>query len=150
MGRLYADSNLGGTEVGLQYSDYAPIAISHAQAITTACHNATAPITLIDTDFVTTQAFCQTYEGRPHPFVTACISEFTMDATIYLDNNVAWVADGLRRLGNARSQFAITLLKLYATHNIALTIIDDGDYHKRYLQAVAIIDDFLAQALSKD
>lgn len=144
MGRLYTHSHLGGTELGLQYSDYLPIAINHAKAIMDATANATAPITLIDTDFATTQAFCEVYENRTHPVVASLADELRMDLTLYLDNNVAWVADGMRRLGGtARSHFAQKLLDILARHHISHHIINDPQYHQRYLQAVSLIDDYL-------
>lgn len=146
MGRLYADSDLGGTELALQYSDYPIIATNHATAITHAQKNATAPITLIDTDFVTTQAFCIIYEGRSHPIIDGFIDTFLMDHTIYLDNNVAWVADGLRRLGDQRAAFANLLLSLYKKHAITPSVITAPDYHTRYEHAVALIDNWLGKS----
>ncbi len=144
IGRLYTHTHLGGSELALQYSDYTPIATRHAVAISDACAQACAPVTLIDTDFITSQAFCEVYEKRTHPVLTALADEMRMDFTIYLDNNVAWVADGMRRLGGqARSSFASHLLALFEQHQIPVHIIDDADYHKRYLQAVALIDGWL-------
>ena len=142
MGRLYVATDLGGTETGLQYSDYAPIALDHAEAIRTAKALATAPVTIVDTDFVTTQAFCEEYEGRTHPFVSACINEFRVDYTIMLDNNTPWVADGMRSLGDAdaRGRFEQRLLAIFARHNIAPYLIDKPDYDARYRQALSFID----------
>ncbi|WP_350560108.1 multifunctional transcriptional regulator/nicotinamide-nucleotide adenylyltransferase/ribosylnicotinamide kinase NadR [Psychrobacter sp. CAL346-MNA-CIBAN-0220] len=142
MGRLYVGTDLGGKEIGLQYSDYAPIALNHAQAIREAAARATAPITIIDTDFVTTQAFCAEYEGRTHPFVDACIDEFHLDHTIMLDNNTPWIADGMRSLGNpkARGRFEALLLDIFACHNIYPHMIDKPDYDARYQQALSFID----------
>ena len=142
MGRLYVATDLGGTETGLQYSDYAPIALDHAEAIRAAKAAATAPVTIIDTDFVTTQAFCEEYEGRTHPFVGACIDEFRVDHTIMLDNNTPWVADGMRSLGDsdARGRFEQRLLDIFNRHNIQPYLIDKPDYDARYQQALAFID----------
>lgn len=147
MGRLYAGTHLGGTETGLQYSDYATIATNHATAIYQNCQNA---LTLIDTDFITTQVFCEVYENKTHPVVGAFIDEFydnnnpfKITHTLYLDNNVKWVADGMRRLGNQRSAFAQKLLDKYTAHNTPLYVIDSDDYHKRYLKAVEIINGIL-------
>lgn len=153
MGRLYTHSHLGGTEVGLQYSDYPVIANNHADAIFRACDRSTSPVVLIDTDFVTTQAFCQTYERQTHPMLDAFIRQYHPDSddphrimhTIYLDNNVAWVADGMRRLGNQRSAFAQTLLSLYQQHQIPLHIINHHNYHERYAQATAIVEQIIAK-----
>lgn len=152
MGRLYTHSHLGGTELGLQYSDYLPIAINHAKAITDATTAATAPITLVDTDFATTQAFCEVYEKRTHPVVASLADNFRLDFTIYLDNNVAWVADGMRRLGDtkARSHFAQTLLDILARHDIAHHVIDDDNYHARYQQAVLWIDTHILGKIPTD
>ena len=142
MGRLYVGTDLGGKEIGLQYSDYALIALNHAQAVREAAARATAPVTIIDTDFVTTQAFCEEYEGRTHPFVSACIDEFRADYTIMLNNNTPWVADGMRSLGDtdARERFEQRLLAIFARHNIAPYLIDKPDYDARYQQALSFIN----------
>lgn len=145
MGRLYVGTDLGGSEIGLQYSDYAPIVLNHAQAIRAAAATATAPVTIIDTDFVTTQAFCEEYENRTHPFVGACIDEFRLDHTIMLDNSTPWVADGLRSLGNdaARGRFELRLLDVFARHHIQPHRIANPDYDARYQQALAYIDQYI-------
>lgn len=145
MGRLYVATDLGGREIGLQYSDYGPIALNHAQAIREAAATATAPVTIIDTDFVTTQAFCEEYEGRTHQFVAACIDEFRLDHTIMLDNNTPWVDDGMRSLGtpDARGRFEQRLLDIFARHEIQPYMIDAPDYDERYKQALVIIDELI-------
>ena len=145
MGRLYVGTDLGGSEVGLQYKDYGPIALHHAQAIREATANATAPITIVDTDFVTTQAFCEEYENRTHPFVAACIDEFHLDHTIMLDNNTPWIDDGMRSLGTpeARGRFEQRLVDIFARHHIEPYMIDQPDYDARYQQAVLFIDQYI-------
>lgn len=145
MGRLYTHSDLGGTEIGLQYSDYPHIANQHHLAIQHALKHATAPITLIDTDFITTQAFCETYEGRTHPLLSAFCDYVKMDYTIMLDNNVKWVADGMRSLGShtQRSAFENKLFELFKRHHITPYLIDDEHYHDRYLSAVRYIDEVI-------
>ncbi|MEN6669319.1 multifunctional transcriptional regulator/nicotinamide-nucleotide adenylyltransferase/ribosylnicotinamide kinase NadR [Psychrobacter sp. B38] len=142
MGRLYVGTDLGGSEVGLQYSDYGPIVLNHAQAIREAVAHATAPVTIIDTDFVTTQAFCEEYEGRTHPFVAACIDECRLDYTIMLDNNTPWIDDGMRSLGTpeARGRFEQRLIDIFARHHIQPHMIDQPDYDARYRQALLFID----------
>ncbi|WP_201606430.1 multifunctional transcriptional regulator/nicotinamide-nucleotide adenylyltransferase/ribosylnicotinamide kinase NadR [Psychrobacter okhotskensis] len=142
MGRLYVGTDLGGSEIGLQYSDYGPIALNHAQAIREAAARATAPVTIVDTDFVTTQAFCEEYEGRRHPFVAACVDEFRLDYTIMLDNNTPWVDDGMRSLGTpeARGRFEQRLVDIFARHDIKPHIVDQPDYDARYQQALLYID----------
>lgn len=142
MGRLYVGTDLGGSEVGLQYSDYAPIALDHAHAVREVAYKAISPVTIVDTDFVTTQAFCEEYEGRSHPFVSACIDEFRFDHTLFLDNNTPWVDDGMRSLGSqeARERFETRLKDIYARHNIKTHHINNPDFSERYRQAIAYID----------
>lgn len=142
MGRLYVGTDLGGSEVGLQYSDYAPIALDHAEAIRVAKYRAPAPLTLVDTDFVTTQAFCEEYEGRTHPFVAACIDELRLDHTLFLANNTPWVADGMRSLGStsSRDRFEARLTEIFARHDITPFRITDPNYEARYQAAIHYID----------
>lgn len=142
MGRIFVQTDLGGTELAMQYSDYPLMASDHEQAIRQAKEQATAPLTLIDTDFVTTQAFCEVYEGKSHPFLTACIDEFRLDYTLMLASNTTWVADGMRSLGASeqRQSFENRLKGLFKQHNIATFYIDNPDYHQRFLQAVGFID----------
>lgn len=145
MGRLYTHSDLGGTEIGLQYSDYPIIANQHYLAIQHALKNATSPITLIDTDFITTQAFCETYEQRTHPLLTTFCDTVRMNHTIMLDNNVKWVADGMRSLGSheQRNTFENKLFELFERHHISPYVINDENYHDRYLSAVRYIDEVI-------
>ena len=142
MGRLYVGTDLGGSEVGLQYSDYAPIVLDHAEAIRQAKYHAPSPVTLVDTDFVTTQAFCEEYEGRTHPFVSACIDEFRLDHTIFLANNTPWVADGMRSLGDesARDRFESRLTQIFNRHQIEPYRVTSPDYDERYQQVINYIN----------
>lgn len=142
MGRLYVGTDLGGSEVGLQYSDYAPIVLDHAEAIRQAKYHAPSPVTLVDTDFVTTQAFCEEYEGRTHPFVSACIEEFRLDHTIFLANNTPWVADGMRSLGDesARDRFESRLSQIFNRHQIEPYRVTSPDYDERYQQVINYIN----------
>ena len=142
MGRVFVETDLGGTELGMQYDDYPLMATDHEQAIRAATKLAPAPLTLVDTDFVTTQAFCEEYEGQTHPFLTACIDTFKMDYTILLANNTPWVADGMRSLGSQsqRERFENRLKQIFERHQITPHYIDSPDYHERFLQAVALID----------
>lgn len=142
MGRLYVGTDLGGTEEGLQYSDYGSIALDHAQAVRETMYQAQSPITIVDTDFVTTQAFCEEYEGRSHPFVTACIEEFRFDHTLFLANNTPWVNDGMRSLGshNDRERFENRLSAIFERHHIETHRITSPDYFQRYQDAIAYID----------
>ncbi|TBL32286.1 multifunctional transcriptional regulator/nicotinamide-nucleotide adenylyltransferase/ribosylnicotinamide kinase NadR, partial [Klebsiella oxytoca] len=86
-------------------------------------------VAFIDTDFVTTQAFCLRYEGKEHPFVQALIDEYRFDLVILLENNTPWVADGLRSLGSdkERRRFPTLLIEMLDKNNIEYVKVDPPD-----------------------
>ncbi|MDY4387087.1 multifunctional transcriptional regulator/nicotinamide-nucleotide adenylyltransferase/ribosylnicotinamide kinase NadR [Pectobacterium aroidearum] len=150
-GRDYVFSHLGGDEMALQYSDYDKIALGQAQYIDFAVKYANK-VAFIDTDFVTTQAFCKKYEGREHPFVQALIDEYRFDLVILLENNTPWVADGLRSLGSttARSEFQNLLKTMLADNNIQYVYIKESDYDSRFLHCVELIQQMLGHDRSPE
>ncbi|MEQ9862089.1 multifunctional transcriptional regulator/nicotinamide-nucleotide adenylyltransferase/ribosylnicotinamide kinase NadR [Pectobacterium cacticida] len=143
-GRDYVFSHLGGDEMALQYSDYDKIALGQAQYIDFAVKYANK-VAFIDTDFVTTQAFCKQYEGREHPFVQALIDEYRFDLVILLENNTPWVADGLRSLGSAaaRAEFQNLLKTMLASNHIQYIYIKESDYDSRFLRCVELVQQML-------
>ncbi|MEH2920593.1 multifunctional transcriptional regulator/nicotinamide-nucleotide adenylyltransferase/ribosylnicotinamide kinase NadR [Samsonia erythrinae] len=143
-GRDYVFSHLGGDEMALQYSDYDKIALGQAQYIDFAVKYANK-VAFIDTDFVTTQAFCKKYEGREHPFVQALIDEYRFDLVILLENNTPWVADGLRSLGSTtdRTEFQNLLKTMLEKNNIQYVYIKESDYDSRFLRCVALVQQML-------
>ncbi|MCY9848334.1 multifunctional transcriptional regulator/nicotinamide-nucleotide adenylyltransferase/ribosylnicotinamide kinase NadR [Pectobacterium jejuense] len=150
-GRDYVFSHLGGDEMALQYSDYDKIALGQAQYIDFAVKYANK-VAFIDTDFVTTQAFCKKYEGREHPFVQALIDEYRFDLVILLENNTPWVADGLRSLGSttARSEFQDLLKTMLANNNIPYVYIKESDYDSRFLHCVELVQQMLGHDRSPE
>lgn len=137
-------SHLGGDEMALQYSDYDKIALGHAQYIDFAVKYANK-VAFIDTDFVTTQAFCLRYEGKEHPFVQALIDEYRFDLVILLENNTPWVADGLRSLGSdkERRRFQTLLIEMLDKNNIEYVKVDPPDYDERFLRCVELVRELL-------
>ena len=89
-GREYVFEKLGGDEQAMQYSDYPQMALGHQRYIDYAVRHA-HKVAIIDTDFITTQAFCIQYEGKAHPFLDSMIKEYPFDVTILLKNNTKWV-----------------------------------------------------------
>lgn len=143
-GREYVFEALGGDERALQYSDYDKIALGHAKYIDFAVKHANK-IAFIDTDFVSTQAFCVQYEGREHPFVQALIENYQFDLVILLENNTPWVADGLRHLGSQeeRLKFQNLIIELLHKNNIKFIVIDDPNYEARYLECIRLVQQLL-------
>jgi HTH-type transcriptional repressor of NAD biosynthesis genes len=145
-GRDYVFSHLGGDEMALQYSDYDKIAIGHAQYVDFAVKYANK-VAFIDTDFVTTQAFCKKYEGREHPFVQALIDEYRFDLVILLENNTPWVADGLRSLGSDvdRKSFQNLLVSMLDENNISYVHVEESDYDSRFLRCVELVKNMIGE-----
>ena len=137
---------LGGDEMALQYSDYDKIALGHAQYIDFAVKYANK-VAFIDTDFVSTQAFCLKYEGREHPFVQALIDEYRFDLVILLENNTPWVADGLRSLGSSvdRKEFQTLLVSLLKENDIEFVHVEESDYDARFLRCVELVKQLMGE-----
>ncbi|MEG2040058.1 MAG: multifunctional transcriptional regulator/nicotinamide-nucleotide adenylyltransferase/ribosylnicotinamide kinase NadR, partial [Hafnia sp.] len=133
-------------EMALQYSDYDKIALGHAQYIDFAVKYANK-VAFIDTDFVTTQAFCKKYEGREHPFVQALIDEYRFDLIILLENNTPWVADGLRSLGSSaeRREFQELLEQMLRKNNMEFVRVESSDYDERFLRCVELVKQMLGE-----
>lgn len=138
-GRDYVFSHLGGDEMALQYSDYDKIALGHAQYIDFAVKYANK-LAFIDTDFVTTQAFCRYYEGEEHPFVQAMIEAYQFDLVILLENNTPWIADGLRHLGDdtERKAFQNLVESLLVKNHIPFVKITSESYEERFLECIKL------------
>jgi len=145
-GRDYVFQQLGGDEMALQYSDYDNIALGHAQYIDFAVKHANK-IAFIDTDFVTTQAFCKRYECREHPFVQAMIDEYRFDLVILLENNTPWVSDGLRHLGHPtqRKEFQQLLEQMLKKNNIDFVRVESDNYEVRFLRCIELVKQLLAE-----
>ncbi len=143
-GREYVFEKLGGDEDALQYSDYEKIVFGHQSNVLYAARNANK-FALIDTDYITTLAFCLTYEKRDNPIVREFVQNYRFDLTILLENNVKWVNDGLRSIGDddRREKFQKLLKTLYKEYNISYVTVKSNSYENRYLACKHIIKAYL-------
>jgi len=108
-------------------------------------------VAFIDTDFLTTQAFCKKYEGREHPFVQALMDEYRFDLVILLENNTPWVADGLRSLGSTtdRMVFQNLLIDMLKENGVNYVRVESSDYDQRFLECVELVQTMLAADTSR-
>jgi len=145
-GREFVFERLGGNEQAMQYSDYPLMALGHQRYIDYAMKHA-HKVALIDTDYITTQAFCIQYEGKPHPFLDSMIKEYPFDVTILLSNNTKWVDDGLRSLGSLkqRQRFQQLLKKLLEKYHVPYIEIESPSYLDRYNQTKEVVDAILKE-----
>lgn len=143
-GREYVFDKLGGDEDSLQYSDYEKIVSGHQTNVLYAARNANK-FALVDTDYITTLAFCLTYENRDNPIIREFVRNYKFDLTILLENNVKWVNDGLRSIGQTdrRVKFQNLLKELYREYGIQYITVKSDDYEKRYLACKEIIKAYL-------
>lgn len=143
-GREFVFEQLGGDEQAMQYSDYPQMVLGHQRYVDYAMKHA-HKVAIIDTDYITTQAFCIQYEGKAHPFLDSMIREYPFDVTILLSNNTKWVADGLRSLGSKkqRQQFQQLLKKLLEKYRIPYIEIESPSYLDRYNQAKEVVEAIL-------
>lgn len=143
-GREYVFEQLGGNEQAMQYSDYPQIALGHQRYIDYATKHA-HKVAIIDTDYITTQAFCIQYEGKAHPFLDSMIREYPFDVTILLSNNTKWVNDGLRSLGSTkqRQRFQQLLKKLLDKYHVPYIEIESPSYLDRYNQTKDVVEAIL-------
>ena len=143
-GREFVFEQLGGDEQAMQYSDYPQMALGHQRYVDYAMKHA-HKVAFIDTDYITTQAFCIQYEGKAHPFLDSMIREYPFDVTILLSNNTKWVDDGLRSLGSQkqRQRFQALLKKLLEKHHVPYIEIESPSYLDRYNQVKSVIEKVL-------
>ncbi|MBS6672958.1 MAG: multifunctional transcriptional regulator/nicotinamide-nucleotide adenylyltransferase/ribosylnicotinamide kinase NadR [Haemophilus paraphrohaemolyticus] len=143
-GREFVFEQLGGDEQAMQYSDYPQMALGHKRYVDYAMKHA-HKVAFIDTDYITTQAFCIQYEGRAHPFLDSMIKEYPFDVTILLNNNTKWIDDGLRSLGSLkqRQRFQALLKKLLEKHHIPYIEIESPSYLDRYNQTKEVVEAIL-------
>lgn len=143
-GRIYVENQLGGDEESLQYSDYYQIARMQQNTLHKV-RKRNEDFILSDTDFVTTLAFCKTYENKDNPELRSLINEERFGLTILMENNVPWIPDGQRSLGeaNERTAFQNLLKQLYDEFQIPYIQITAADYTNRFLACQAIIKAYL-------
>lgn len=150
-GRHFCELELGGDESALQFSDYQDIANGHYQDVKFARRNANK-FTISDTDYIATQAFSITYEGRPHPSVQDKIDNDRFDLVILLDNSTEWVDDGMRMIGadDDRAKFQQLLKDLYKKNNIPYVEVTASDYETRYEICKKIIEKYIFKDATAD
>ena len=135
-GRKFVEKDLLGDESLLNESDYRIIAYNHILSIEEAKTTANR-ILFIDTNLAVTQYYLQMYEGKCDPVIDAMASLEKYDMTIYLDDDVPWIDDGMRTL-SARTEEA---------KNILLNLLEDdiihinGSYSDRLKSAKRIINE---------
>jgi HTH-type transcriptional regulator, transcriptional repressor of NAD biosynthesis genes len=99
-------------------------------------------VLICDTDLITTQIYSQKYLNAVPPVLIELEKEIQYDLYCLLDIDVAWVADGLRDLGNQRKEMFAWFKAELDIRNIPYKLIS-GDYASRESQLIKSIDSLL-------
>jgi HTH-type transcriptional repressor of NAD biosynthesis genes len=64
---------------------------------------------------------------------------------ILVENNVPWVADGLRSLGSSvdRKEFQTLLVSMLEENNISYVHVEQDSYDERFLRCVELVKEML-------
>ena len=99
-------------------------------------------ILFVDTDSITTQIYSQYYLNSIPPVLYELESKVNFDHYFLFDIDVQWVADGLRDLGNYRSEMFNIFRDALVKRKIDFTLIN-GSYQDREKKVIEIIDTLL-------
>jgi HTH-type transcriptional repressor of NAD biosynthesis genes len=140
-GRNYVYEECGGNEDNLEYGDYIKIAM-HQKKLEAEAVRHSNKIVFIDTEAIVTQFYCKLYEGKEDPAIDEIIKRQNYDLWLYLENDVKWVDDGLRKNGSdkERNKGKKILAELLEKYNIADKVkMISGNYEERLDKALEII-----------
>lgn len=148
-GRTYCEQNLCMDESLLTFDDYGHIAAKRYEMEQQAILAANR-VMFADTAALSTNFFCNMYEGRENPLVTAYAEMERYDLILLLDDDVEWVNDGLRKNTDkayTRKLFGTMITKYAERKGIPLVTIS-GNYHERLNKAISAVQDLLAKPFS--
>lgn len=146
-GRTFCERELFGDETLLHFDDYGTIAAQRWIDEVAATKSANR-VLLADTNALITNFYCKLYEGRTNPLVTEYEKLEDYDLILFLNDDVPWVADGLR-INSDRSKTR-PLLDAYLTEvkpdYMERIRYISGTYQERFNLAVTLIEDLLNES----
>lgn len=144
-GRTYCERDLCGDEFLLRFQDYGVIAARRYEQEQEAARSANQ-VLFVDTNAAVTNYFCRLYEGRCNPLVTEYEKLERYDLVIFLEADVPWVDDGLRRNPHSEHNKQLQLEQLRANYNGELPLVFvQGNYHERLQKCIALVENLLAK-----
>lgn len=123
--------------------DYHKIAYGHKMEEYKAIEKANK-LVLIDTEAIVTQFYSNLYNQEHQPVLDEMAKLQDYDLWLFLEPDVKWVDDGLRVHGEEamRVHNNESLKELLDNQKITYNILS-GDYHRRLISAVELIEDLL-------
>lgn len=99
-----------------------------------------------DTDAIVSKVFQQTYYGKTDPKLDEVIDKEHWDLVLFLENDVPWVDDGQRNLGEKkqRDEFQHKLyVEVYNKKKMRNVVFINGDWDQRFEKAKKAVDKML-------
>ncbi|MCM3442571.1 multifunctional transcriptional regulator/nicotinamide-nucleotide adenylyltransferase/ribosylnicotinamide kinase NadR [Metabacillus halosaccharovorans] len=134
---------LGGCDGVIAKEDYHKIAYGHKMEEYKAIEKANK-LVFIDTEAIVTQFYSNLYNQEHQPVLDEMAKLQDYDLWLFLEPDVKWVDDGLRVHGEEamRVHNNESLKELLDNQKITYNILS-GDYHRRLISAVELIEDLL-------
>lgn len=141
-GRTFCEQDLCGDEFLLKFDDYGLIAARRYEMELQAAKSANR-VLFSDTNAAVTNYFCVLYEGRPNEIVTQFSALEKYDLIIFLEADVDWVDDGLRRNPHNRDNDLLQLNIMEALYGQDKIVRVSGTYHQRLTTAIELVEELL-------
>ena len=141
-GRTFCEVDLCGDEFLLRFNDYGLIAARRYEMELQAAKVANR-VLFADTNAVVTNYFCWLYEKRLNDLVTQYENLEDYDLILFLEADVDWVDDGLRRNPHSEKNNNFQLDALTMRYGKKKIIRISGNYHERLMKAIEAVKEIL-------
>ena len=140
-GRTFCEQDLCGDEFLLKFDDYGLIAARRYEMELQAAKSANR-VLFSDTNAAVTNYFCGLYEKRFNQMVTEYEKLEDYDLIIFLEADVPWVDDGLRRNPHSDANNNMLLDGLHYRYRDKVVKIS-GTYHQRLTRSIELVEELL-------
>ena len=141
-GRTFCEVDLCGDEFLLRFNDYGLIAARRYEMELQAAKVANR-VMFADTNAVVTNYFCRLYEGEKNHLVSCYEDLEEYDLILFLEADVKWVDDGLRRNPHTERNNSLQLDALIERYGEKKIIRIGGNYHQRMMTAIAAVQEII-------
>ena len=139
-GRSFCENDLCMSEELLRFDHYAQIAYRRFDMESQAARTANK-ILFADTNAFITNFYCKLYEGKENPTVSEFEKMEKYDLILFLDDDVEWVADGLR-INSDRSKTRELIYEMMSERGFQYSVIS-GNYNDRMQQAIDLCNELI-------
>lgn len=141
-GRTFCEQDLCGDEFLLKFDDYGLIAARRYEMELQAAKSANR-VLFSDTNAVVTNYFCVLYEERCNNIVSEYEKLEDYDLIIFLEADVPWVDDGLRRNPHSAENNDLQYRMMADAYGHDKIHIIRGNYHQRLTRSIELVEELL-------